>query len=102
MRARVGAALHWTRLNVEDNSLDQNFTPVQFGSFRPVGRVQSADVTWRLVPECALDGYFMSGDAAAGLLSVVKTEPAIRTSDASVFSYDAPEAFKIVDIAMEP
>ena len=32
-----------------------------------VGRVQTADVTWRLVPQCAGDGYFLCGDAAAVL-----------------------------------
>ncbi len=66
--ARVRPGLYnWTRLNVEDNSIDRNFTPLEFASLRPVGRVQSADVTWRLVPECAGDGYFLCGDAAAVL-----------------------------------
>lgn len=66
--ARVRPGLYnWTRLNVEDNSIDRNFTPKEFGSLHPVGRVKSADVTWRLVPECAGDGYFMCGDAAAVL-----------------------------------
>lgn len=66
--ARVRPGLYnWTRLNVDDNSIDQNFTPHEFESLRPVGRVQTADVTWRLVPECAGDGYFLCGDAAAVL-----------------------------------
>jgi len=66
--ARVRPGLYnWTRLNVGDNSIDRNFTPVEFASLRPVGRVQTADVTWRLVPQCAGDGYFMCGDAAAVL-----------------------------------
>jgi flavin-dependent dehydrogenase len=66
--ARVRPGLYnWTRLNVEDNAIDQSFTPEEFRSLRPVGRVQTADVTWRLVPECAGDGYFLCGDAAAVL-----------------------------------
>ncbi len=66
--ARVRPGLYnWTRLNVEDNSMDRNFTPLEFASLRLVGRVQSADVTWRLVPQCAGDGYFLCGDAAAVL-----------------------------------
>ena len=66
--ARVRPGLYnWTRLNVEDNSIDQNFSPAEFASLRPTGRVQTADVTWRLVPECAGDGYFLCGDAAAVL-----------------------------------
>ncbi len=66
--ARVRPGLYnWTRLNVEDNAIDQNFTPEEFSSLRPAGRVQTADVTWRLVPECAGDGYFICGDAAAVL-----------------------------------
>ena len=66
--ARVRPGLYnWTRLNVGDNSIDQNFTPEEFGSLRPIGRVQTADVTWRLVPQCAGDGYFLCGDAAAVL-----------------------------------
>lgn len=66
--ARVRPGLYnWTRLNVEDNSIDRNFTPKEFGSLQPVGPVKAADVTWRLVPECAGDGYFMCGDAAAVL-----------------------------------
>ena len=39
----------------------------EFASLRPVGRAQAADVTWRLVPECAGEGYFLCGDAAAVL-----------------------------------
>ena len=66
--ARVRPGLYnWTRLNVEDNSIDQNFSPTEFASLRQVGRVQTADVTWRLVPQCAGDGYFLCGDAAAVL-----------------------------------
>lgn len=66
--ARVRPGLYnWTRLNVEDNSIDQNFSPTEFASLRKVGRVQTADVTWRLVPQCAGDGYFLCGDAAAVL-----------------------------------
>jgi len=66
--ARVRPGLYnWTRLNVEDNSIDQNFSPAEFASLRQVGRVQTADVTWRLVPQCAGDGYFLCGDAAAVL-----------------------------------
>ena len=30
-------------------------------------RFRGADVTWRFVPECAGDGYFLCGDAAAVL-----------------------------------
>jgi flavin-dependent dehydrogenase len=66
--ARVRPGLYnWTRLNIEDNSVDGNFTPAEFHSLKPVGRVQTADVTWRLVPECAGEGYFLCGDAAAVL-----------------------------------
>jgi flavin-dependent dehydrogenase len=66
--ARVRPGLYnWTRLNVEDNAIDQNFSPAEFSSLRQVGRVQTADVTWRLVPQCAGDGYFLCGDAAAVL-----------------------------------
>jgi flavin-dependent dehydrogenase len=66
--ARVHPGLYnWTRLNVEDNAIDQNFSPAEFASLRQVGRVQTADVTWRLVPQCAGDGYFLCGDAAAVL-----------------------------------
>lgn len=66
--ARVRPGLYnWTRLNVEDNSIDEKFRPAEFESLRPVGRVQTADVTWRLVPECAGAGYFLCGDAAAVL-----------------------------------
>jgi flavin-dependent dehydrogenase len=66
--ARVHPGLYnWTRLNVEDNAIDQNFSPAEFASLRQVGRVQTADVTWRLVPQCAGAGYFLCGDAAAVL-----------------------------------
>jgi flavin-dependent dehydrogenase len=38
---------------------------------RPVGpptvRFRGADVTWRMAPQCAGEGYFLSGDAAAVL-----------------------------------
>jgi flavin-dependent dehydrogenase len=66
--ARVRPGLYnWTRLNVEDNAVDRDFTPEEFASLRQIGRVQAADVTWRLVTECAGDGYFLCGDAAAVL-----------------------------------
>ena len=66
--ARVRHGLYnWTRLNMEDNFIDQNFIPEELACLRPVGRVQTADVTWRLAPECAGDGYFLCGDAAAVL-----------------------------------
>jgi len=66
--ARVRPGVYtWARLNVTGNSIDQSFSPAEFGSLRPIGRVQTADVTWRLVPACAGDGYFLCGDAAAVL-----------------------------------
>jgi flavin-dependent dehydrogenase len=65
-RVRPGV-YNWTRLNVEDNSIDQNFTPKEFCSLRQVGRVHTADVTWRLVTEGAGEGYFLCGDALAVL-----------------------------------
>jgi flavin-dependent dehydrogenase len=66
--ARVRPGLYnWTRLNIKDNSIDRNFSPMEFSSLRPIGRVQTADVTWRLAPQCAGDGYFLCGDAAAVL-----------------------------------
>jgi hypothetical protein len=66
--ARVRPGLYnWTRLNVDDNAIDQNFLPAEFAALRPVGRVQTADVTWRLVTECAGEGYFLCGDAGAVL-----------------------------------
>src|SRR6185295_14390082 len=66
--ARVRPNLYnWTRLNIGDHAIDKDFVPDEFRALRPAGRVQTADVTWRLITECAGEGYFLCGDAASVL-----------------------------------
>lgn len=62
-------------------------------------RFRGADVTWRLVPECAGDGYFLCGDAAAVL------DPAASSGVARALASGLKAADLIVQIAndgMEP
>ena len=65
VRVRPGV-YSWARLSLDDSE-GRDFTPSEFASLTQVGRVQSADVTWRIVPQCAGEGYFLCGDAAAVL-----------------------------------
>ena len=66
VRVRPGL-YNWVRLNVYGTPLPDDFVPEEVRGLRLVSPVQSADVTWRFVPRCAGDGYFLCGDAAAVL-----------------------------------
>jgi len=66
VRVRPGL-YNWTRLNIYGKALAEGFVPEELRGLRMVTPPQSADVTWRFVPQCAGDGYFLCGDAAAVL-----------------------------------
>lgn len=55
---------HWTVLSRDSK---RAASPAELGDALPVGRVRSADVTWREYLEPAGPGYFLLGDAAAVL-----------------------------------
>jgi flavin-dependent dehydrogenase len=66
VRVRPGL-YNWARLNIYGNVIAADFVPEELRGLRVVSPVQSADVTWRFIPQCAGDGYFLCGDAAAVL-----------------------------------
>jgi flavin-dependent dehydrogenase len=66
VRVRPGL-YNWARLNIYGSPIDDNFVPEELRGLRMVSPPQSADVTWRFVPRCAGEGYFLCGDAAAVL-----------------------------------
>ena len=55
----------WTRLAFQKEA--GQTTPPEFEMLKPLGPVQGADVTWRVVSRSAGPGYFFAGDAAAVL-----------------------------------
>ncbi|HWC96226.1 MAG TPA: NAD(P)/FAD-dependent oxidoreductase [Candidatus Sulfopaludibacter sp.] len=66
VRVRPGL-YNWARLNIYGTPIAEDFVAEELRGLRVVSPVQSADVTWRLVPQCAGEGYFLCGDAAAVL-----------------------------------
>jgi flavin-dependent dehydrogenase len=95
--------LHWTTLELRRpiaGQLRPNGPPPSVSRLRTLGRIRSADVTWRLVPESAGPGYFLAGDSAAvldpasshgvikaimsGMLAAQATIQALRSADAAV------------------
>jgi flavin-dependent dehydrogenase len=66
--ARVRPQLYqWTRLSWDVASTQGDYLPDEFYGLEPQGKTRAADVTWRIVTDCAGDGYFLAGDAAAQL-----------------------------------
>jgi flavin-dependent dehydrogenase len=64
--ARVKKNIYqWTRLAFQKEA--GQTTCYEFKGLKPLGPVQGADVTWRLVARPAGPGYFLAGDAAAVL-----------------------------------
>jgi len=62
--------LHWTTLELGrpgNGGLSSKGPPPTVAHLATLGRIRSADVTWRLVPESAGPGYFLAGDSAAVL-----------------------------------
>jgi flavin-dependent dehydrogenase len=66
VRVRPGL-YNWTRLNIFGDPIPEDFVAEELRELRVVIPVQSADVTWRFIPQCAGDGYFLCGDSAAVL-----------------------------------
>ena len=54
----------WTKLSFERNQLERDYVPSEFRSLVPIAQVRGANVTWRMVPRCAGNGYFIVGDAS--------------------------------------
>lgn len=65
--AQVGRKLyHWTRLYFEhDQICKASAVPSSFEHLTRVGKMQGADVTWRICDQSAGSGYFIVGDASA-------------------------------------
>jgi flavin-dependent dehydrogenase len=75
-------------------SADAPVPPPPFDHPPPDVRFRGADVTWRLVPECAGAGYFLCGDAAAVL------DPAASSGVARALASGLKAADLIVQVAM--
>jgi flavin-dependent dehydrogenase len=56
---------HWTRLYTELQPGDEAEVPAEYSTLHQRGPIKGADVTWRMVPDCAGKGYFLIGDSAA-------------------------------------
>jgi len=66
--AKVQKQLYqWTRLTFTNESIDKNWLPEEFQNLQPKGKINRADVTWRIVVQPAGLGYFIVGDGAAVL-----------------------------------
>jgi flavin-dependent dehydrogenase len=66
--ARLRADLYqWISLAFANTKAAHNGPPVGFRRLPESGRVRGADVTWRLVPNCAGRHHFLVGDACAVL-----------------------------------
>jgi flavin-dependent dehydrogenase len=87
VRIRPGL-YNWVRLNVYDNAIEGDFLPDEFRGLRAIGPVQAADVSWRFVPECAGDGYFLCGDAAA-VLDPTSSHGVVKAITSGVLAGDA-------------
>lgn len=87
VRVRPGL-YNWTRLNVYGNALEENFLPAELAGLRQVSPVGSADVTWRLIPQCAGPGYFLCGDAAA-VLDPTSSHGIVKAMTSGVLAADA-------------
>lgn len=65
--ARVQPQIYqWTKLLFERGRVQPRFMPPEFleHDLVPISGARRADVTWRIVPACAGEGYFMVGDAS--------------------------------------
>lgn len=66
--ARVDEGLyHWSRLPFREAPRYRPAAPPELRALAPVGRPLGADVTWRLIPQAAGPGYFITGDAVSVL-----------------------------------
>lgn len=66
--ARVRPGVYqWTRLLPKRQRFERDWLPEEFLGMQPVCGAQGADVTWRIVEQCAGPGYFLLGDSAAVL-----------------------------------
>jgi flavin-dependent dehydrogenase len=65
--ARVHKQIYqWTKLCFEKKRLNSDYMPFEFRArnMEPISGIRGADVTWRIVPESAKEGYFITGDSA--------------------------------------
>lgn len=69
------------------------FAPRWLDGVQPISRPRGADVTWRIVPECAGAGYFLCGDAAATL------DPAASSGVARALAAGIKAADLIAEVA---
>lgn len=86
VRVRPGL-YNWTRLNIYGKALAEDFVPEELRGLRAVTPVQSADVTWRFIPQCAGDGYFLCGDAAA-VLDPTSSHGVVKAITSGVLAID--------------
>lgn len=86
VRVRPGL-YNWTRLNIFGSAMDDAFLPPEFEGLKTVTPVQSADVTWRFIPECAGPGYFLCGDAAA-VLDPTSSHGVVKAITSGVLAVD--------------
>jgi flavin-dependent dehydrogenase len=70
------------------------FPPPPFDRLPPDVSFRGADVTWRLVPECAGAGYYLCGDAAAVL------DPAASSGVARALASGMKAADLIIEVTM--
>ncbi len=59
--------VQWTNLAFANWEKDEHWMPEELNYLSPAGTTRGADMTWRLVSECAGAGYFLIGDAACVL-----------------------------------